>query len=263
MTIKIPSRPINGHKGTFGSVAVIGGQINGGSVMLGSVAFAAKAAIRSGVGLIYFAGQKEVLIELVKMVPQAVGQNIKSIKNCSAIVIGPGLGQSVSSHDYIKAVLCLKLPTVIDADGLNILAKNSELIGLVHKSCVLTPHPGEFDRLAATAKIQTADELAQKLNCTVVLKGHQTLVTNGHQKWTSKNLNPALATGGTGDVLAGLTGGFLAQHFPGLSAFECAKLGVKVHSQAGLYWQKQHGEQGLMIDELIDLIPKAIKELKK
>lgn len=262
MTIKLPARPIDSHKGTFGSLAVVGGQINDDSVMLGSAVFAAKAAIRSGVGLVYFVGKKDVLVELVKMVPQAVGQNIESVKNCSAVVVGPGLGQSALSQDYLKKVLSLELPTVIDADGLNILAKDSELFGLVHEKCVLTPHPGEFAWLSEIAKIKTVNELAKKAGCHVVLKGHHTSVTDGRQKWTSKIPNSALATGGTGDVLAGLIGGLLAQYYPRMSAFECASLGVKIHSKAGLAWKNRHGEQGLIIDELIDLIPKTVDSLR-
>lgn len=264
MSLKLPARPAAGHKGTFGSLAVIGGQINQDSVMLGSAAFAAKAAIRSGVGLVYFAGEKDVLVELVKMVPQAVGRALSEVKNCSAVVIGPGLGQSEISASILKDVLNLNLPTVVDADGLNILAKDSEVLSSVHAKCILTPHPGEFQRLAKAARVKTAEELAAKLGCCVVLKNDKTSVIDFEQSWLSKTAaNSALATGGTGDVLAGLIGGLLAQFaVEQLSLFDCARLGVQIHAQAGLAWSGKRGSSGLFINELIDFIPEVVDSLR-
>ncbi|MGI9027292.1 MAG: NAD(P)H-hydrate dehydratase [Candidatus Saccharimonadales bacterium] len=261
MNLDIPSRPADGHKGTFGSLAVIGGQISHDTVMLGSAAFVAKSAIRSGVGLVYFAGQKDVLIELVKMVPQAVGQSLDNVKS-DAVVAGPGFGQSDKSIAAIKKVLGLKIPTVIDADGLNILASQPKLLEAVHDKCVLTPHLGEFERLAKSARVKTAHALADKLGCYVVLKGHETTVSDGQKTWVNKVSNPALATGGTGDVLAGLIGGLLAQYREELSIFDCACLGVQIHFQAGQTWSKQKGSSGLYVDELIDLIPETMSSLR-
>lgn len=262
MRLELPARPADGHKGTFGSLAIIGGQISNDKVMLGSVAFAAKAAIRSGVGLVYFGGQKNVLVELVKMVPQAVGQTIKDLSARDAIVIGPGLGQTEKARSILEYVLNLNLPIVVDADGLNILASRPEMLKSVHAKCVLTPHPGEFERIAKTCKIKTAGELAKKLGCCVVLKGHETTVTTSRQSWISKISNPALAAGGSGDVLAGLIGGLLTQYYQKLSIFDCACLGVEIHSKSGLAWSQRHGPAGLFIDELIDLIPETMAELR-
>lgn len=259
MNLKLPARSATGHKGTFGSLAIIGGQINDDRVMLGSAVFAAKAAIRSGVGLVYFVGQKELLVELIKMVPQAVGQKLDDVK-ADAAVVGPGLGQSEASISMLEKVLALDLPTVIDADGLNILAKKPGLGSHLNNKCLLTPHPGEFERLAKTFDIKTAGELARKLGCGVVLKDHETAVSDGQKTWTNSSANPALATGGTGDVLSGLIGGLLAQHFPKLSVYDSACLGVQIHSQAGLAWKQKHGSGGLIIEELIDLIPETMEK---
>lgn len=266
MTVKLPPRPAEGHKGTFGSLAVVGGQINDDKVMLGSAAFVAKAGIRSGTGLVYFVAEKDVLVQLIRMVPQAIGMNLdqlgKSIK-CSALVIGPGSGVSQSTVQSMEKVLQLGQPTVIDADGLNTLARQPDLLNLVHECCVLTPHPKEFERLAKAADVKTAEQLAKKLGCCVVLKGHQTSVTDGQKSWVNASANPALAAGGTGDVLAGLIGGLLAQYTPKrLSVFESACLGVQIHSEAGLDWKASHGSGGLIIDELIDLIPETIDRLR-
>ncbi|MBW3568554.1 NAD(P)H-hydrate dehydratase [Candidatus Parcubacteria bacterium] len=267
MTLKLPPRPAKGHKGTFGSLAVVGGQINDDKIMLGSAAFAAKAGIRSGVGLVYFAAARAVLNQLIQMVPQAIGVNLdqlgKSVKS-SALVIGPGLGVSQATVELMGKVLPLGRPTVVDADGLNTLAQQPDLLDLIHKHCVLTPHPKEFERLAKAAAVKTADELAGKLGCCVVLKGDKTLVTDGQKSWLNNTANPALATGGTGDVLAGLIGGLLAQYAPKrLSVFECACLGVQIHSEAGLAWKAKHGSGGLLIDELINLIPNIMDRLRK
>lgn len=258
--MRVPKRPLDGHKGTFGNLVVIGGHISDKSVMLGSAVFVAQAAIRSGVGLVYFSAEKEVLLELIKMFPQAVGQNIDTIKNIDALVIGPGLGQSESSVSMLEKVLKRNLPTVIDADGLNILASHPTMFKLLHDKCILTPHVAEFERLTKATNIKTARELSEKLDCTIVLKSHETSVVDRQNSWINKVSNPALATGGTGDVLAGIIGGLMAQYYPKLSIFDCACLGVQIHSRAGVSWRKQHGSNGLMINELIDLIPETIQK---
>lgn len=259
---KLPSRPPDGHKGTFGRVGVIGGQINDESVMLGGAVFAAKAAIRSGAGAVEFIAQKEVLVELIKIFPQATGAAIDHIAKCSSIIIGPGLGISHLNKTLLRRALLTKLPCVIDADGLNILSNNPELLSLIHNNCVLTPHPKEYERLIKAAKVGTSQELVRGLNCTVVLKSSETRVMYGREKWVSNIKNPALATGGTGDVLAGIIGGLLAQYYRGFTPFDCAKWGVQVHAKAGLYWSKSRGSGGLFIEELIDIIPTAMEKLR-
>ena len=268
MSVSLPERNSRGHKGIFGTVGVIGGSISSRSVMLGSPVFAAQAAIRSGAGLITFVGPKELLTHLIRLVPQAVGVipsddfSIVADK-WQSVVIGPGLGTDKSNVQLMKKVFDLGKPTVIDADGLNTIAEYPELFKLVNDKCVLTPHPKEFERLAKAVSVSGAKELSDKFGCTVVLKSHNTEVYSPGKQWVERHENPALATGGTGDVLAGLIGGLLSQYYPHqLSAFECAKAGVTIHSKAAEKWRKRHGSAGLLIGELLDFIPEVIQNMR-
>lgn len=264
----MPYRPKEGHKGTFGTVAIIGGSISGPRVMLGGPALAAKAAIRSGAGLVVFIGEKQLLAHLIEMVPQTIGltpnKELSDSKKWQSIVIGPGLGINKDNIKLINKLLMLKLPTVIDADGLNALAEHTEIAGNIHDKCVLTPHVKEFERLGRAFQAKDAAELAKKLECCVVLKSHKTYITDGKKGWTKEVKNPALATGGTGDVLAGLIGGLMAQYCSDqLPVFDCARLGVEIHAKAAEKWREAHGSGGLIIDELLELVPSVMDTLRK
>lgn len=268
MTLQLPDRPETGHKGTFGTVAIAGGSMTGQKVMLGSAAFAAKAAIRSGAGMVVFIGEKELLTHLIEMVPQAVSlipdEKLSGSEKWQSIVIGPGLGINKQNIRLINELLSLKLPTVIDADGLNTIAEYPELSDDLHELCVLTPHPKEFERLAKSMRVKDENALAEKLNCTVILKGHKTSITDGKNSWSKEVNNPVLATGGTGDVLAGLVGGLMAQYCPWkITVFDCARLAVEIHSKAAEKWRQAHGSGGLIIDELLELIPVTMESMRK
>lgn len=261
----LPKRQPDAHKGTFGTLAIFGGQINDQKVMLGSAVFVAKAALRTGVGLINFVADRQVLEDLIALVPQATGiieNNFQSQSSSwKAIVIGPGLGTNRVAA--LGEVLRLKFPTVIDADGLNILSENPDLLNDLHEDCVLTPHPKEYERLNSKIGARNPEDFAQKLGCTLVFKDNETIITNGHQKQIIEGNNPILATGGTGDVLAGLIGGLLTQYAPKeISIYECAKLAVEIHSKAADKWRDEHGSGGLIIDELIENIPTVMDELR-
>lgn len=268
MEIRLPARLETGHKGTFGKVAIAGGSIGGQKIMLGSPAFAAKSAIRSGAGMVVFIGDENLLTRLIGLVPQAVGivyvNNFTAGNAWESIVIGPGLGINKDNIELISKLLSLKLPTVIDADGLNTISEYPELAKALHKFCVLTPHPKEFERIAKAMSVDTVQQMTQKLGCTVILKGYNTQVADGDRHWFQEVKNPVLATAGTGDVLAGLIGGLMAQYCPGqLSVFDCARLGVEIHTKAAEKWRQAHGSGGLMIDELLELIPHTMDELRK
>ncbi|HEX5456364.1 MAG TPA: NAD(P)H-hydrate dehydratase [Candidatus Saccharimonadales bacterium] len=268
MDIRLPARNNRGHKGTFGTVAIVGGSISSRSVMLGSPVFAAQAAIRSGAGLITFVGPKELLTHLIRLVPQAVGvipsDGFSDISGkWQSIVIGPGLGVNRDNIKLMKKVLALNKPTVIDADALNTLAKYPELFKLIHDKCVLTPHPKEFQRLAEAVSVKDAGNLVERLGCTLILKSHNTEIYSPGEKWVEKGENPALATGGTGDVLAGLVGGLMAQYYPNqLSVFDCACTAVAIHSKAAKQWRKEYGSAGLLINELLDFVPGVMQKMR-
>lgn len=267
MAFRLPPRPSAGHKGTFGTVAILGGNLSSHTIMLGGPAFVAEAALRSGAGLAVFVGERNLLAHLIELVPQAIGtvpsgDLNEEAKKWQSVVIGPGLGINKKNIKLINDLLKLKIPTVVDADGLNMLAEYPRIERNIHGNCVLTPHPKEFERLADTFRVETADELATKLGCCVVLKNSVTLVTNGKHNWRNDIKNPALATGGTGDVLSGLIGGIMAQYSDSSSVFDCAKLGVEIHTRAGARWREEHGSSGLFIGELLELIPETMENMR-
>lgn len=237
----LPARPINSHKGTFGTVLVIGGCSMPQSCMLGAPVLAARAALRSGAGLVRLAMPASLLTEALTLCPSATGIALaESVEHhiipheaaaalddpldaADALVVGPGLGR----YEQIETLLLRLLthspcPIVADADALHALANLREIWKQIRVPCILTPHPGEWRSLAGTLSIHgdpadparrtdAARSLAQKTGCIVVLKGAGTIVTNGHQDWMCKRGSPTLATAGTGDVLAGLIGGLVAR----------------------------------------------------
>lgn len=260
----LPIRQSHAHKGTFGTLAIFGGQINDQKIMLGSAAFVAKAAIRTGVGLVNFVASKKVLEDLIVLVPQATGviEDNFSLNSSSwkAVVFGPGLG--TDKVKLMKQVLEMKIPIVIDADGLNILSENPDLLNNLSGDYVLTPHPKEYERLNSQLGAKNPEEFAQKTGCILVLKGSETIITDGKEKQIVRGNNPALATGGTGDVLAGIIGGLLTQYAPNvISVYDCARLGVEIHAKAADRWRTEHGSGGLMIDELIAYVPEIMDDL--
>lgn len=253
---QLPLRPKTGHKGTFGTVAVFAGHVSDDSVMLGSAVFAAKSSLKSGVGLIDFLGNKQTLVELVKMLPQAVGHTYKTFKDQSSkwnsIIAGPGWKGTDENTDILERILKLEKPSVIDGEALNILAANPAMLSLLHSKCVLTPHLKEFERLRRGSGISEPEEFAEKFDCVLVLKSHITKVFYKDQNWEFKGDNPVLATGGTGDVLAGLIAGYAAQYYPKTSLFICAKEAVKNHAHAAEKYRQKKAEKGLIIDDLIE-----------
>lgn len=254
-SIQLPDRPKEGNKGTFGTVAVFAGHVSESSVMLGSAVFAAKSALKSGVGLIDFFAGKQTLVELIKMLPQAVGHTFESFDEQSAkwssIVVGPGWEASDENIDMLKRILKLEKPVVVDGEALNILASNPKMLNLLHSKCVLTPHIKEFDRLKKATNISDPSEFVKKFGPTLVLKSNITKVFDKDQAWEFEGNNSVLATGGTGDVLAGLITGYAAQYYPKVGLFTCAKEAVKAHGQAGEKYRQREGSKGLIIEDLI------------
>lgn len=235
------SRPADAHKGSFGTLLVVGGSV-GEAPMLGAPALCARAGFRAGVGLVRVLAPGALLPGVLTLCPSATGLALPvdgagvgvphacvavlddALSRASAVVVGPGMGVSQATTALaLRAVQQQRAPVVLDADALTALAHVPELTRDLRAPTVLTPHPGEFARLAeplgiahsATQPAQralAAQELAQRLGCVVVLKGAATIVADALRTWQSPHHQPALATAGTGDVLAGLLGGLLAQH---------------------------------------------------
>ncbi|MEQ8317729.1 MAG: NAD(P)H-hydrate dehydratase [Phycisphaerales bacterium] len=314
-TPRLPARAETGHKGDFGRVAVVGGCALPGTRMIGAPALAALAATRSGAGLVQLLCPEGVLNEALSIASQATGRALptdghgavlasdavavldEAIEQADAVVIGPGLGRGTGPAALSLRAIQQKLtPVVVDADALNELADTPQLALDFHAPAVLTPHPGEFARLAKSMGIDgdatddakrpgAAESLAQRLGCVVVLKGARTVVSDGIQTWSDDTADSALATGGTGDVLAGLVGGLIAQHARPvthelaraklgerikhmgddgrLTLFEIARCAVVAHAHAARLWREKHlANAGLTPMELADEIPEAVTALR-
>lgn len=239
----IPARPHDGHKGTFGTVAIVGGCDHGPSMMLGAPALAATAALRAGAGLAKIVAADGLLPHCLTICPSATGIPLPTdatgvipheaaavidrvVGGSTCIAIGPGFGVSHGAHAaVVRCIQQEQVSIVVDADGLNCLATMPELFRDFHAAAILTPHPGEFRRLCYGLGLSSAlgidasreracTQLAQRLGRVVVLKGQATVVSDGLRTWTCAAGHPCLATAGTGDVLTGLIAGLIAQFCP-------------------------------------------------
>ncbi|MGH7133271.1 MAG: NAD(P)H-hydrate dehydratase [Phycisphaerales bacterium] len=289
----LPARTPTGHKGTFGTVCILGGNCAGATRMVGAPALSALAALRSGCGLAKVFAPAPICADILTIVPSATGHAIgtdltgettvteahaaaeQALRVATVIAIGPGLGRGPGPAAALSRLLDqTELPLVIDADALAILAAFHDPTQSLRATAVLTPHPGEFRRLAESLDLDTdpidpakrpaaARALAAKLNCVVVLKGAGTIIADRDSAFTNTTGNAALATGGTGDVLTGLIAGLVAQS-PAADLLDTARLAVHIHGLAADLWVKRHGAaSGLLAAELADLIPAAMQSLRR
>lgn len=294
----LPQRDSQGHKGTFGTVCVVGGCAAPPKPMVGAPAFAALAALRTGCGLAVIAAPEPVLVSALTIAPGATGLALSvdaegnlQASDCAALlaaargsiqcmVIGPGLGSGYSQQQLVIHLVSQDdLPMVIDADAINALAATPSFQLDFRAPCVLTPHPGEFRRLAASLNMecdpvddatreQAACSMAQRLGCVLLLKGARTVVSDGDRTWSARLGNASLATAGSGDVLSGIIGSLIAQFYPrGLSRqhldlFACAQLAAHIHGLAADAWAAKHGEAGLIASELCAEIPDVLQRLR-
>lgn len=235
----LPPRSNDSHKGLFGSVAVIGGDES----MVGAVLLAARSALLAGAGRVYATmlcknapAVDMNYPEIMLRTPSALTQ----LGQLDCVVIGPGLGQSDAAIAQLAFWMAQPQALVVDADALNLIATHPHLADLVknrHAETVITPHVGEAARLLRSSaeyiqqnRIDCALRLAAMFNLTCVLKGAGTVCAHKNGNcFINSTGNPALATGGTGDVLSGVLASLIAQ---GLSTFDAAKLGVYVHGAA-------------------------------
>ncbi|MBI2848953.1 MAG: NAD(P)H-hydrate dehydratase [Chloroflexi bacterium] len=277
----LPARPRNAYKGTFGHVLIIAGSRN----YVGAAYLAAAAVMRVGAGLATLALAQSLhpilaakLTETTFLpLPEAeagiIGETaretiLSQLPNYDVVLLGCGLGQHPSTAKLIQEILpSLSLPVVIDADGLNALASIPRWWQNLPAPTILTPHPGEMARLTGhptseveAGRIDIARRSALKWGRIVVLKGAYTAIANpdGYVK-INPVANPALATAGTGDVLAGAIAGLLAQ---GLSPFDAAACGSYLHGLAGEMLAEELGDAGVVAGDLLTCLPKAIKRIK-
>lgn len=250
--------------------------------MPGAAWLAAQAAARAGAGLVTIAAPDAVIEALAAKVtvqtlaPLAAtkGGNIafaawkRALELSVAfdcVAVGPGLSRDPSTERFVnKLIVELQKPVVIDADALNAISSGPQILKKRKFDTILTPHPGEASRLLkmSTAEIQAsrtkgAVELARLTGAIVALKGSGTIVTDGARCYINKTGNPGMASGGSGDVLTGVAAAFVAS---GLAPFEATILAVHCHGRAGDLAARSIGERGLLASDLLDWIPRSIRE---
>ncbi|MBI4436152.1 MAG: NAD(P)H-hydrate dehydratase [Candidatus Omnitrophica bacterium] len=268
------------HKGDFGHLFVVAGSLG----YAGAALLCSRAALLSGSGLVTLAVPKSLypivarkFLELMILpLPETKAQSfslksltpiLKKCKTVDAVAIGPGLSQQRETIQLVHRLIPkLSKPAVMDADGLNAIAKNPAVLKKARCSIVMTPHPGEMGRLIRkTSKTVQEDrkrivkQFALRYNVTTVLKGYRTVVASPQGKlYINRTGNPGMATGGCGDVLTGIIGSFLGQ---GMDPFLAACRGVYVHGLAGDLAVKEKGEVSLIASDLLRYLPQAFKKV--
>lgn len=275
----LPRKP-DAHKGNFGRAVLVGGSYG----MAGAIALAGMACLRSGAGLVRLAVANHTLPLVAAhdpcymtsalscdasgefALPAVIDELLAITEPATCLAVGPGLGRSevrtkIVQHLYERVAQ----PLVVDADGLNALADVAQRNGQppTHPGPrILTPHPGEFGRLAnrkftsREEQITAADEFANTWDVVLVLKGHRTLITDGQRQVFNETGNPGMATGGSGDVLTGIITALVCQ---GLSAFDAAVLGCHVHGLAGDLAAKEVGQVSLIATDIVRYLPAAFR----
>lgn len=249
-------RPLDAHKGLFGRILVIGGDLG----MPGAVRLAAEGALRVGAGLVTVVTQPAHVAAVVTGRPELLCYGMDApfaglaelLANATVVVLGSGLGQSLWSQQLFEQVMTADVPMVIDADGLNALAREPRQ----SSSWVLTPHPGEAARMLECSivdiqrnRIQAITALQQRYGGIVVLKGFGTLLYSDASLLMRCDAgNPAMASAGMGDLLSGMIAGFIGQ---GLTLWEAAQAGVMLHAVAGDRAVAKRGSRGLLASDLL------------
>lgn len=266
---KLPERAKDAHKGTFGKVLVIAGSEN----FPGAAYLCCAPAYRVGAGLVTLSTSLSVKIIVSRKLPEVTflpPQEVYGrLSEYDVILLGPGLGQEEQTIKFVSKLLKQKLPNmVLDGDGLNILSKIKNWWERLNGDVVLTPHPGEMSRLTGLSveEIQShrediAKRFAKVWNQVVVLKGADTVIVSPTGEVVINPFaNPALATAGTGDVLAGVVSGMIAQ---GLSLFDSACVGVYIHGLAGEMLKEKFGQAGILASDLLPILPQALVHISK
>jgi NAD(P)H-hydrate epimerase len=279
---ELPPRAADAHKGDFGKVCIIAGSVG----MSGAAAIAGRSALRAGAGLVRVATPASVLPIVASIEPsfttislaeddagrisaKAINAVLEAVGENDAAAFGPGLGVSSELRFVLETLLGKKdLRLVIDADGLNNLARMSKWRAGVKAQLVLTPHPGEMKRLWSSLfreevpgeRQEQAGQLADRTASVVVLKGAGTVVTDGEKVYVNRTGNPGMATAGSGDVLTGVITALMGQ---GLSNFDAAVLGVYVHGLAGDIAAGKVGQISVMATDIVDCLPEAFLRHKE
>ena len=268
----LPDRNPWGHKGNFGRLLLLCGSKG----YTGAAFFAAMGALRSGAGLVFLGVPESIYaIEAVKLnepvifpLPDAGGrlsaaavpEILPRLPRMDAVLVGPGLGQSEGTLAVVRAVLeKAECPVVVDADGINVLSAHRDLLRGRKSPTILTPHDGEFARLGGVIgeeRMAAAADLADDLGCIVLLKGHETCITDGTDGYINTTGNPGMAVGGSGDVLAGVITALLGAGLPPLEAAAC---GAWLHGAAGDRCASELGQYGMLPTDMLSALPRLMK----
>lgn len=268
----LPDRDQNAHKGDFGRVLLLCGSRG----YTGAAALCARGALRSGAGLVFLGVPESIYaIEAVKLeeaivfpLPdtdgmlsrEAIPEILRRLPAMDAVVLGCGLGQSEGTLEIVKAVLKeAACPVVLDADGINQAATHKDILRERTGITILTPHEGEFARLGgdlSQGRVTAAQQMARELSCILVLKGRNTVISDGQATYINPTGNPGMAVGGSGDVLAGIIGAFLGQGILPLEAAACA---AWVHGAAGDLCAREIGQYGMLPSDMILVLPRLLK----
>lgn len=268
----LPDRNPWGHKGEFGKLLLLCGSRG----YTGAAFFAAMGALRSGAGLVFLGVPESIYgIEAVKLnepvifpLPDvggrlsadAVPEILSRLPRMDAVLVGPGLGQSEGTLAVVRAVLeKAECPVVVDADGINVLRAHRDLLRGRKSPTILTPHDGEFARLGGIIgedRMAAAAALADDLGCVVLLKGHETCITDGTDGYLNPTGNPGMAVGGSGDVLAGVITALLGAGLPPLEAAAC---GAWLHGAAGDRCAAELGQYGMLPTDMLSALPRLMK----
>ncbi len=269
----LPVRPRTAHKGNFGRVLIVAGSVG----FTGAPALAANAALRTGAGLIFVQVPEPVYPIVAGKLDEpmvfplpakdgglskdAIPAILERLQSCDAALLGPGLGRGADILEIVQAVLAhAACPVILDADGINALEGHIDVLGQAGCPVILTPHDGEFRRLGCDPsperRFASASELAQRYGLTVLLKGHRTLIVGNGKAYLNTTGNPGMATGGSGDVLAGMLLALLGQ---GVQPTDAAAAAAWLHGAAGDHCAQTIGEYGMTPTDMIAAIPTLLK----
>lgn len=268
----LPDRDPWAHKGCFGKVLLLCGSVG----FTGAAALAAKAALRSGAGLVFLGVPQSIYaIEAIKLdeaivfpLPEengklsekAVDEILRRMPQMDAVLIGPGLGQSNGVLTVVRKVLEeFHGPVVVDADGINVLSTHRDILRGRTGLTIVTPHDMEFVRIGGFIgddRAEAAASLARELGCIVLLKGHRTVISDGTVCYINQTGNPGMAVGGSGDVLSGIIVSLLGQH---ISPLEAAACGAWIHGAAGDLCARELGQYAMLPSDMIQTLLRLLK----
>ena len=276
----MPRSP-DSHKGTFGHALILGGSAG----LTGAPVLAANGAYRSGAGLVTAGvpqGLNSILeTKLTEAMTAPLGSDdetyftgemsdtaAKIAKDMNVAVLGPGMRKDESTREFLFDFLRkTQIPTVLDADALTMIAEDISILSEVKGNAILTPHPGEMARLTGLTtedvqkdRLDVARRFAGEHGVIVVLKGNRTIIASPDgDVFINPTGSPAMATGGTGDVLSGMIGGFICQ---GWSTLESAIVAVFIHGLAGQMIEERKGQRGTLAQDMVDVLPEVIKGIE-